>query len=269
MRDNINKESLGSFSRLALPVLLALSFLLAYNNCDARKNKKTIQVAVFNAEKGIGKSALKLVATMTGEEGGIFNVTRITGKEIREGKLAGIDVVVFPGGSASQESKYLEAKGREEIRKFIAKGGGYLGVCAGAYLATNTKDIYLHILDAKVIDRLHWARGHGDVEIQFSPAGSDFFDYDNDKLTICYYQGPLLGRPEWEDPKLPSYESLAIFATEIATKNNAPKGIMVGTSAIVRSTYGKGRVVCFSPHPEKTENCGWMIRKAVEWLANR
>lgn len=265
MRDN---KSSGHFSKSALSVLFVVLLLFMFNVCDARKNKKTIQVAVFNAEKGIAKSADRLIATMTGEDGKIFNVIRITGDEIRDGKLADVDVVVFPGGSASQQSNFLEVEGREKVRNFIAKGGGYLGVCAGAYLATNTKDIYLHILDAKVVDRKHWARGHGDVEIQFSPEGSNFFDYHK-KITICYYQGPLLARPEWDDPKLPSYESLAIFATEIATRNNAPEGIMVGTSAIVRSNYGKGRVMCFSPHPEKTEGCGWMIRKAVEWLANR
>ena len=66
--------------------------------------------------------------------------------------------------------------------------------------------------------------------------------------------------------KSPDYESLAIFETEIA-KNGAPRGVMAGTSAAVRSHFGKGRVFCFSPHPELTDGLHHLIPLAVQWLA--
>ncbi|MGI9428431.1 MAG: BPL-N domain-containing protein, partial [Bythopirellula sp.] len=131
---------------------------------------------------------------------------------------------------------------------------------------TNHYDWSLKLIDAKVVDRLHWARGKGTVSVQLSAEGSEFFEDDDRDMTLHYGQGPLLARQEWDDPEVPDYESLAIYATEIA-KNGAPRGVMVGTSAAVRSEYGSGRVFCFSPHPELTEGQHHLIPIAVNWLA--
>ena len=61
---------------------------------------------------------------------------------------------------------------------------------------------------------------------------------------------------------LPPYRILATFNSEIA-KKNAPSGVMIGTTAIAASTYGKGRVLCFSPHPEKTKGLEEFVCHAV------
>jgi glutamine amidotransferase-like uncharacterized protein len=152
------------------------------------------------------------------------------------------------------------------VRDFVREGGGFLGVCAGAYLATNDYAWSLNLIDAKVVDRRHWARGKGTVTLQLSPAASAFFSHEGDTMDIHYAQGPLLGRREWDDEHVPDYESLAIYATEIA-ENGAPRGIMPGTSAMVRARYGTGRVFCSSPHPELTEGLEYLIPLAVKWLA--
>jgi hypothetical protein len=78
----------------------------------------------------------------------------------------------------------------------------------------------------------------------------------------------LLARPEWDDPDVPNYESMAIYKTEIAMKG-APQGVMARTSAAVRAQYGKGRVFCFSPHPELTEGLHHLIRLTVQWAAGK
>jgi hypothetical protein len=44
---------------------------------------------------------------------------------------------------------------------------------------------------------------------------------------------------------------------------------MKGTTAIARGKFGKGRVVCFSPHPEKTPGREAFLRSAVRWAAPR
>ena len=101
-----------------------------------------------------------------------------------------------------------------------------------------------------------------------SPSGSELFQTGGERdFEILYAQGPLLSRREWDDPKVPNYESLAIYNGEIA-KNGAPRGVMARTSAIVRSEFGKGKVICFSPHPESTKGKEKLIGYAIEWLAN-
>ena len=223
-----------------------------------------VRVAVFDGT-GVGASAEKLIEALQSSEDRRVEVCRITADEIRQGELSGVDVLVHPGGSGSKQGAALEEEGRKAVRTFVNDGGGYLGVCAGAYLATNDYSWSLNLIDAKVVDRRHWARGKGMVKLRLSPEASEFFDHDGDELDIHYGQGPLLARREWDDPVVPDYESLAIYSTEIA-KNGAPRGVMAGTSAAVRCEFGKGRVFCFSPHPELTEGQHHLIPLAVDWL---
>jgi glutamine amidotransferase-like uncharacterized protein len=49
----------------------------------------------------------------------------------------------------------------------------------------------------------------------------------------------------------------------------APGGVMPNTPAIIAGTYGQGRVLCFSPHPEYTPGLGDFIVKAVNWVAGK
>lgn len=224
-----------------------------------------IRVAVFEGP-GVGASSKKLVGTLTDSPDGTFEVTRITAEQIKTHGLDETDVLVHPGGSASGQGKALGDAGREAVRRFIRAGGGYLGVCAGAYLATNDYKWSLSLIDAKVVDRRHWDRGKGRVTLKLSPRGAQFFACEDQELEIHYGQGPLLGRREWDNPEVPDYESLAVFASEIA-KNGAPRGVMPGTSAAVRSEYGAGRVFCFSPHPELTDGLHHLIPLAVQWVA--
>jgi hypothetical protein len=44
---------------------------------------------------------------------------------------------------------------------------------------------------------------------------------------------------------------------------------MPNTPAMIAGTFGQGRVLCFSPHPEYTEPLQGMIARAVTWAAKR
>ncbi|MGF1582328.1 MAG: BPL-N domain-containing protein [Gemmataceae bacterium] len=226
-----------------------------------------IRVAVFQGN-GVGPSSKKLIAALKSAKGDSFQIARISAKEVQDGKLSDVDVLVHPGGSGSRQGRALGKKGREAVRQFVREGGGYLGICAGAYLATNDYSWSLNLIDAKVVDRLHWARGRGMVKLRLSAKASEFFRHKSRELSIYYAQGPLLSRREWDNPGVPDYESLAVFATEIA-KNGAPRGVMARTSAAVRCQFGRGRVFCFSPHPELTEGRNYLIPLTVRWLAAR
>ena len=243
---------------LLLPLVLPIGLLA---------EDSPVRVAIFDGD-GVGPSALPLIEAIKKAKEHPFQISRITAVEIQGGKLAGVNVLVHPGGSGGGQGKALGENGRKAVRDFVHQGGGYLGVCGGAYLATNDYEWSLNLIDAKVVDKRHWARGNGDVRVRLSPAGSNFFSHAGPDMTIHYAQGPLLARPEWDDPDVPDYESLAIFADEIALKG-APEGVMVGTSAAVRAEYGKGRVFCFSPHPELTDGLHRLIPLTVRWAAGR
>lgn len=186
--------------------------------------------------------------------------------EIRDGVLSQFDVAMFPGGSGSRQSQGVGTEGVRQVRTFVENGGGYVGHCAGAYLATSGYSWGLKIINAEAIDTNHWRRGKADVEIELTDRGRELFETRENRLEIRYVNGPILAPAELEH--LPQFETLAHFRDEV-TENGAPKGVMIDTPAIVASSYGDGRVLLFSPHPEFTEGLGGFVHRAVEWTAGR
>jgi len=248
---------------LAAQPLVAAGEEASPGNSSNTVAARPVKVAVFH-DAGVSPKVSVLLDVL--KQHADVEAVEFNGEEIRAGRLAGFDIALFPGGSGSGEAKALDVAGREQVRSFVEAGGGFLGICAGAYLASADYDWSLHLLDAKVLDRKHWARGSGNVEVSLTAAGSKLLGAESDRATILYWQGPLLapaGKPD-----IPDYEVLGTFATEIA-KNGAPSGVMVGTTAIARGSYGKGRVFCFSPHPERSDGVQKFVRRAILWTAGR
>jgi len=218
-----------------------------------------VRVAIWDDAETVSKGPRHLLEFLTPANG--FTAERITSAEIRAGQLADFDVLIMPGGSGSKQAARLEEAGREAIREFVRSGGGYVGICAGAYLATTYYDWSLGLINARVWDRCHWARGGGELQLRMSPAGCGLLGCE-ELVAARYNQGPLFV-PD-DRPWIPGYEVLATFETEVA-ENGAPPGAMIGTHAIIRSKFGSGRVICFSPHPEVPGGPNALIMKGVRW----
>ena len=130
-------------------------------------------------------------------------------------------------------------------------GGGFVGLCAGAYLASSGYDWSLGILDALVVDREHWARGRGEVDVHFTPAGRVAASAGALRADLRYVNGPLYEPAGRED--LPDYEVWATYESEINT-NGAPEGVMLGKPAIVLGEFGAGRVVATGHRPTQHQH---------------
>lgn len=247
---------------MKLPAAIVTSLILLAGALSGRTADR-IRVAVYS-DVGAGRSLTNLTSLLAAAAD--IEFFRITADEIRSNKLHGVDVLIHPGGSGGKQGRHLNAEGRDVVRSFVRQGGGYLGICAGAYLASNDYDWSLNLIDAKVLDRRHWARGTGTVVLRLSPAGRRLLRQDGDEFEVYYGQGPLLAPKH--DPAVPDYEELAVYRTEIA-KKGAPKGVMPGTTAIARGHYGAGRVFCFSPHPERTPALYPLVHRAIRWSAGR
>lgn len=217
------------------------------------------QVAIYDDSAGQGTGAVNLLRILTPEAG--FSARRITSPEIRAGGLDGCDVLIVPGGSGSKQAERLEESGRDRIREFVRSGGGYVGICAGSYLASSHYAWSLGLINARVWDRSHWARGGGEVSIRMTDAGWQLLGRGG-SVPVRYNQGPLLVPDDETD--LPGYEVLATFETEVADKGAQP-GSMTGTHAIIRSMFGRGRVICYSPHPEVSGGPNGLIEAGVRW----
>ncbi len=267
LRDGCSSAELTSFhNRVTDRALVAMQRELLEAKQNALTPPKKTRVAIYDhsPESKPARGCRNLLSVLTPEHG--FECQRLRPEEIRDGRLASFEVLVRPGGSGSKQAEMLQETGRHAVREFVKQGGGYVGICAGAYLASAQYDWSLNIINARVWDRAHWARGTGTVNVGLTPAGSDFFDDSEESVPIYYGQGPLLVPGDY--PELASYEVLATYETEIAAKG-APVGAMLGTHAIIRGPFGSGRVICFSPHAEVSAGPHELVVSGVNWAASR
>ena len=233
------------------------------------------------AARGVPADGLVLVALYdAGGTGGngVTNVTRqlhplekvvlcnVGPADIASGVLEQFDVAIFPGGSGSRIARAIGKEGRGRIQRFVRGGGGYIGICAGGYLAASNYDWSLGIVDAKTITGKHWLRGKGKVKIELTEEGRRIFGDFKVLLDVRFANGPIVS-PAGLD-RLPDFKPLAIYRTEHA-ENGSPAGLQVGTPAILAGRCEGGRVISISPHPEDTEGLRFFIPRAVEWVADR
>lgn len=221
-------------------------------------DRTKIAVFVIDEQKGMPSA----VAEDLGRDA-TLEVHAVTAAGIQSGELRRFDVVLFPGGSGSAQGKKLGEVGRSKVREFVRLGGGYIGICAGAYLATSDYEWSLHILDARVLDRKHWARGFGSVRLRLAQSASESLQIGSEETDCYYHQGPLLAPAERSD--LPDYSEWASFQSEVR-KEGVPGGVMPGTTAIAATSFGSGRVLAISPHPERTETLNHVLPLAVHWV---
>jgi len=170
-----------------------------------------------------------------------FACTVLRPADIRAGALADQDVVVFMGGSGTAQGRALGDEGKAAVRAFVAGGGGYVGVCAGAYLACQGSDEFhkLRLVATRNLTGDFWQRGIAGLEVR--AAGRSPFK-------LFYANGPIFTPAPAEG--LAPYVPLASYVGEIynLSKGTGP-GEMPGTPAIVASAFGAGRVLLFSPNP--------------------
>ncbi len=210
----------------------------------SRKPGTKIRVALYDDSGSAGKGVPTIFEQL--EKVKDIEVTKLDADGIRAG-LSGYDVVIFTGGSGSKQANTIGLLGREQVRRFVEAGGGYVGICAGAYLACDGFSWGVKVLDAKTPSP-KWERGHADLEIEATPDGQKTLGLPQ-KSTVIYHNGPVLVPAS--NPAIPDYEPLVFFRTETA-KNGSPVGTQIDTPAMARGAFGKGRVIACSPHPEQT-----------------
>jgi hypothetical protein len=119
-------------------VKLALAAAAAASSSAAAATPSSIRAAVYVGAGANAGSAdnYTLALQQLVASGALASVTPLNGSDVgAQLTNAAFDVVVFPGGSGSQEFVGIDAAGQAAVKAFVRAGGGYLGTCAGAYLA--------------------------------------------------------------------------------------------------------------------------------------
>ena len=220
-----------------------------------------VKVAIYQgpgAPESSAENVRRVVNLMPGATARI-----VTGEEVGSLDLTQFDVVVFPGGSGSGQAKGIGEVGLEKVREYVKNGGGYVGICAGAYLACTNFSWGLGILNASTVSS-KWMRGSGYVDFEVTHDGRPILGNVDGVYKVRYNNGPIIKPAARAD--LPTYRTLSFFRTEVA-ENGAPAGIMVDSPAQAAASYGKGRVFISSPHPENTPGLEFLIPRGILWAA--
>jgi glutamine amidotransferase-like uncharacterized protein len=148
---------------------------------------------------------------------------------------------------------------------FLESGGGYVGICASAYLATCRIDGYLRVLGLN--HEQPWRRGGPQLDVTLSEEGRQILGAEFERFTTRYNNGPVFLNEETSTAgdTFPPLTVLARFATPSVDNDGVTREEMVGTPAIAASPYGAGRVMMISPHPESHEELYPLVARAIRW----
>lgn len=241
------------------PIVTLLAVLVAASgNVTAQSAKKKVAIYDDFGSGGAGIPSVQNILDIPSIE-----LATLSSEQIRNGELAGFDAVIFTGGSGSKQAEGLQLAGVDEVRKFVENGGGYIGICAGAYLACDGFSWSAKLLNAKTVSQ-KWRRGKGNVEIELTDEGKKILGDYPGTISVKYNNGPIIKTAS--NSALPEYIPLAYFRTEMA-ENETPAGVMVNSPAIVASTFGKGKLITISPHPEQTDGLSDIVKRAVDWVS--
>jgi len=156
-------------------------------------------------------------------------------------ELFKFDFIVFPGGRADHMISGLSVKQINLIRDYVANGGSYMGVCAGAYFASNYT-VWHGIEygdDAGYVLDLYSGKAVGPIK--------EIGDYDTELIynpqhptNVTWYDGEVFNVTYWGGP----YFTPVNDVTVIAEYNKVHK------PAAIKFQYKSGRVLLFGFHPE-------------------
>eukprot|EP00405_Crypthecodinium_cohnii_P020615 CAMPEP_0206471156 /NCGR_PEP_ID=MMETSP0324_2-20121206/31381_1 /ASSEMBLY_ACC=CAM_ASM_000836 /TAXON_ID=2866 /ORGANISM="Crypthecodinium cohnii, Strain Seligo" /LENGTH=268 /DNA_ID=CAMNT_0053945399 /DNA_START=211 /DNA_END=1017 /DNA_ORIENTATION=- len=226
---------------------------------DATRKK-----AFVYASTGVHPAALRHALRFLETEFPELEVSKIGPKDILKGALsdASVALLLMPGGADRFYAQKLGSEGIQLIRKFIEGGGGYVGICAGAYFGSSycefDKGGPLEVCDPREL-ALHSGRAVG------SAFGYDYESSKFAKAVDAVLKDDLVKKADLSTGRVASYvnggcffpdakedEVLAYFCQDCG-------GHAAGQPMVVGGSAGSGRYILTGAHleydPEHLDPC--------------
>ena len=173
---------------------------------------------------------------------------RVDALEINQNDLRPLyQAIYFPGGFAWYYKAAIDSNGLRHIRELVQDGGSYLGICAGAYFASDSVyweedgliDYPLNLFDGVAkgaIDAIAPWDDYTMTTLTMQP-DNPINQYEPGTERMLYYGGPVF---------LPHHPEIIDTTATWAAYNDS--------LAMINFTYGSGRVLLLGPHPEIEED---------------
>jgi putative intracellular protease/amidase len=252
------------------PLLLTLFLLSACQSSKQNDSSPSSKIVVGVFDKN-GDSPDCIIDALEALriDGGI-TARVISAADIMSGAASDVDVFLFPGGSGKSETGSLGELGQQKVTELVKKQGiGVVGICAGAYILTETPDYpSLALSGACAIDIEHDHRGHGLAMFSLTNAGREIFPELADSTIYYsqYYEGPVLVPAENSDYE---YNELATMLSDVHTVAGTPANMTNNRPFVIVTEVEKGKTASVVGHPEATPGMRWMIPRLVRVVSNR
>jgi glutamine amidotransferase-like uncharacterized protein len=212
-----------------------------------------------------------------------FSLSTVNENNMNVGDLSLFNVLTFPGGGPYLNS--LNTADVDGIKQFVQGGGGYLGTCGGSVLG-----VELGLLDVQNVMKNFtgmlyedWSDSRGPVILNITDSNSLIVNGYTGNLTSTYYRGPFISQVGSGVDVVCTYQAstpnLAVFDPE--TMNDPvniekyhftlqPNEINLywGTPSIVSGSYGEGKVVLSTTHPEILSESQRLFVNSVFYLSS-
>ena len=219
-----------------------------------------VKVASYTDKGGVSFNIVDRLALSSA-----FEVTPVTGADIAAGALKDFQMLLQPGGWSPTQYRQLGTNGCAAIDRFIRDGGSYYGICAGAFLASQTvKSPRANLIPWKDVDETTY-RGWGPIRCQTTAEGLKYLGNSNTNRYVIYWGGPVFdpGTPiEGADVK----PWVNYWGYNLCTSSPYPVQPMTGRAAILGGTLGKGKVFISGTHPEKDERTFDIVDSGIAYL---
>lgn len=196
-----------------------------------------------------------------------FNYT--TTEVINSDVLSGQDVLVISGGDI--ELLFNDPSVNPgDIKKFVEDGNGYLGICAGAYAASNYNGEYGLGWGISPNIECNYTDADGFVALTLTSYGINTLKYSSGRIEPCTFipsttdTVTLLSFPVSNTPglyKKGKYTPMAIYA-----ENETG---LADYAAILDDTRGSGRIILSGPHPELDPAKPELVARMVLWVSKK
>ena len=245
--------------------LVAVVAVVAFQGCTtAPEAEKPLRVAVFvgAGARNVGAFRWLQITTFAKDMESI----PVDGASIRNGALDGVDVLVMPGGWSGGEAETLQAAGREKVKDFVRRGGGYIGTCAGFCLLMESHKTHKDMLHM-IPYTFGPSGGKVEMPIAFNQLATEMCGIPKKTWKIRYSGGPV---PVFTTP-VPEADVkvIATYAGDVNTMGAADRKSMANHPAVIAGTYGKGRIFASTVHPESDVNDHEILRCAFKYVSGR
>lgn len=176
-----------------------------------------------------------------------YTVETVSARQINDIGLGAFRVLCIPGGNMYDYAQDISSKGKENIRDFVHNGGGYIGICGGAYFAS---------------EEVYW-RGS---QLPIAPLGlfpgtatgpiNEIMPYPNytmTKVNVMNQAHPII-TSERDSESMLYYWGPALISNANANIIILGNYDISNQTAMLALEYGHGKVFLIGTHPEIEED---------------